>query len=240
MLRPTTYSRALAGIVSATPKHQINTLEMKTNRLLTLLIGLTILSCNQTSQRTNSKENKVKNLTTSENLVNKEEIQNLIIQVLIWADSKKTIDLLPMITDSKDSVYIGFDLEKHEQNLQKLKETNFFATEFIDNYNQIILTLDKGIRNSEYEQWLVGHLPTFIFANGANPWCMCQDTPSDIAGNLDVIKFDNVSGELFWNWGTDSDWINFKIRVIKENNKWKIAYLQGFDFNESTRKDGQF
>jgi hypothetical protein len=219
---------------------------MKKNRLLILLIGLTILSCNQTSQRTNSTENKAENLTTSENLVDKEEIQNLIIQVLIWADSKKTIDLLPMITDSEDSVYIGFDLEKHKLNLQKLKETNFFATEFIDNYNQIILTLDKGIRNSEYEQWLVGDLPTFIFANDANPWCGCQDNMDWNTVEVKVISLDNEKGDINWFWGnlsanTHSSWkeFNYNFKVVKENKKWKIAYLQGFDFKESTRKDGQ-
>ena len=31
----------------------------------------------------------------------------------------------------------------------------------------------------------------------------------------------------------------YKFKITKEENSWKIAYLEGFDFKESTRKDGQ-
>jgi hypothetical protein len=30
-----------------------------------------------------------------------------------------------------------------------------------------------------------------------------------------------------------------RFRVVKEAGKWKISYLEGFDFKESTRKDGE-
>src|SRR5690606_13987919 len=134
----------------------------------------------------------------------KEQIQNLIRQVLNWADTKNSIDLLPTIADSKDSVYIGFDLDKHKQNLDKLRQTNFFATEFIENYNQIILTLDKGLRNGKYDQWLVGDLPTFIFANDVDPWCLCQDVPYDRPNPYDFIEINIINsdkGEVDWKWG---------------------------------------
>ena len=207
--------------------------------LCTLILGLNLNSCNQTNQKGTLTEKQDVNQLTSQNLKEKEEIQNLIKQVLNWADSKNSIDLLPILTDSNDIIYIGFNLEKHKQNLNKLKATDFFSSEFIDNYDQIILTLDKGLKSGEYEQWLVGDLPPFIFANDVNPWCMCQDNASGETGVIEVIKIESKSGELLWNWGTNSDWINYKIRVIKENEKWKIAYMQGFDFKESTRKDGQ-
>jgi len=165
--------------------------------------------------------------------------------VLEWADSKNSIDLLPVKTDSNDSIYVGFDLEKLKQNLDILKETNFFTTEFIDNYNQIILTIDKKLKDGEFEVWRVGDLPTFIFANDVNPWCLCQDNLPWENVEIEVIKLDNDDGELKWNWGKldlnyDPSWKEFEysFRVSKEDNKWKISYLQGFDFKESTRKDG--
>jgi hypothetical protein len=151
-----------------------------------------------------------------------------------------------MLTDSNDSIYLGFDLNKHKQNLQKLKETDFFANVFIDNYNQIILTLDKGIKNGDYEQWFVGDMPTFIFASGANPWCDCQDNMEWNKVEVKIKSLDDKKGELEWYWGnlgaeTHESWKEFSydFSVIKENNKWKIAYMKGFDFKESTRKDGQ-
>ena len=215
---------------------------MKQIKLTTFIFGLLLFGCNQSDTKTALvTEEKV---STSVN--DKEQIQNLIRQVLDWADTKNSIDLLPVLTDSKDSIYIGFDLEKHKQNLDKLQQTNFFTTEFIENYNQIILTLDKGIRSGNYDQWLVGDLPTFIFANDHSPWCNCQDNDDWNKVEVRVIKLTDNEGELEWTWGnlsadTHSSWKEFayKFRVVKENDKWKIVYLTGFDFKESTRKDGQ-
>ncbi|MCZ2130303.1 MAG: hypothetical protein LC109_08550 [Bacteroidia bacterium] len=215
---------------------------MKHIKLTTLIFGLLLFGCNQANTKTTSvKEEKV--ATSADD---KEQIQNLIRQVLNWADSKNSIDLLPVLTDNKNSVYIGFDLDKHKQNLDKLKQTNFFATEFIENYNQIILTLDKGLKNGNYDQWLVGDLPTFIFSNDHSPWCNCQDNDDWNKVEVRVIKLTDNEGELEWTWGNlsadaHSSWKEFayKFRVVKENDKWKIAYLTGFDFKESTRKDGQ-
>ena len=184
---------------------------MKHIGLLILIIGLTFSSCNKKNKTTTTTENKLENLESSDKSKDKEEIQNLIRQVLNWADSKNRIDLLPVVTDSNDSIYIGFDLDKHKQNLDKLKSTHFFATEFIENYNQIILTLDKRLRNGEYEKWLVGDLPTFIFANDVNPWCMCQDNMDWNTVEVNIISLDNEKGELEWYWGnlssdTDLGW----------------------------------
>lgn len=215
---------------------------MKHIKLTTLIFGLLLFGCNQADNKMTSVTEEKATTSTDD----KEQIQNLIRQVLNWSDSKNTIDLLPVLTDSKDSVYIGFDLDKHKQNLDKLQQTNFFATEFIENYNQIILTLDQGLRNGNYYQWLVGDLPTFIFANDHSPWCNCQDNDDWNKVEVRVIKLTDKEGELEWTWGnlnadTHSSWKEFayKFRVVKENDKWKIVYLTGFDFKESTRKDGQ-
>lgn len=219
---------------------------MKHIGLLILIIGLTFSSCNPKNNTVTATDNKLENIEHSDQPSDKEEIQNLIRAVLNWADSKNSIDILPVVSDSNDSIYIGLDLNKHKQNLEILKSTGFFATEFIDNYNQIILTLDKGLRNGKYETWLVGELPTFIFANDINPWCLCQDNMDWNIVEVKIISLDNENGELEWYWGnlsseTHESWKNFRytFRVTKEDNIWKIAYMEGFDFKESTRKDGE-
>lgn len=219
---------------------------MKNIGLLILFLGLFLSSCNQKNKTTTTTDNKLEIKENSDKPSDKEEIQKQIRQLLNWTDSKNRIGLLPVVTDSNDSIYIGFDLEKHKQNLEKLSTTGFFTTEFIDNYNNIILTLDKGLRNGEYEKWFVGDLPTFIFANDVNPWCMCQDNMDWNTVEVKIISLDNEKGELEWYWGNlnsdiDESWKSFKykFRVMKEDNVWKIAYLEGFDFKESTRKDGQ-
>jgi len=209
---------------------------MKNIGILALIIGLTFLNCNQgysINEQTDSKQN-------NEKSKDKEEIQNLIRQVLKWADSEKSIDLLPVIRDSKDSIYIGFDIELHKQNLDKLKETGFFAIEFVENYNQIILTLDRKLRNHEYEyNWLVGDLPPFIFVS----WWNGQERFPLQWSTIEMIDLNKTFGEFYFKCGNLEKCIglenyNMKVKVAKEENKWKILYLEGFDFKESTRTDG--
>lgn len=206
---------------------------MKHFKLVILIVGLILFSCNKKTSTKDTTYLKVDSIST--NLKDKDEIQNLIRKTLAWTDSKNSFDLLPVLTDSTDSFYIGFDLEKHKENLEKLRKTNFFATEFIENYNQIILTLDKKLRNKEYDTWLVGDLPTFPFANDFNPWCLCQDNSTEITGEPKIVKTSDKFIELKWNWGYDSGWKDFKIRVVKIGNVWKITYMEGFDFKESTK-----
>lgn len=217
---------------------------MRNIKIVLLIIGLILSACNKTETKSNLSTDK--NLSSLES--DKKQIQILIREVLNWSNSKKCIDLIPVISDSKDSIYIGFDLVKHKKNLEQLKQTNLFAEEFVENYNQIILTLDNGLKNGHYDSWQINELPSFGFVNDVNPWCLCQDVPYDKPNPYDFVEInivDSKKGEVEWKWGiqylngdSDNYWKNFtyKFRVIRENDKWKISYLSGFDFNESTKK----
>lgn len=193
-----------------------------------LIPGLILLSCN--NQNPSAKD--------------EAQIKNLIMRVLEWSDSKNSIDLLPVVTDSKDSIYVGFDMAAHRKNLEILKKTDLFTDGFIENYNQIILTLDKGLRDGKYETWLVGDLPTFIFANDYSPWWNGQESFPLAQGTIELISSDKNNGEYYIKYGNKQQgcegFENYKMRfkVSKEANKWKISYLEGFEFKESTRKDG--
>jgi hypothetical protein len=214
---------------------------MKHIKLTTLIFGLLLFGCKQTDNKSTSISAEKVETSTDE----KEQIQNLIRQALNWADSKNSIDLLPVIADSKDSLYLGFDLELHKQNLDKLRQTNLFSTEFIENYNKIILTFDKGLKNGKYEQWMVGELPPFNFSSDVDAWTLSQDVPYDNPNPFDFVEvklLDINKGEVNWKWGkpeliTEPSWKDFayKFKVVKEDNKWKISYLEGFDFKESTK-----
>jgi hypothetical protein len=170
----------------------------------------------------------------------KADIQNLVRQMLKWADAKKGIDLLPVLV--KDSICTGFDMAKEKQTLAQLRRSGFFADEFINNYDHIIRTLDHKIRNKEFEPWNVGDLPTFNFDNDVDPWCDCPDNLSWDKVEVEVVNLGADKGELKWNWGkpdagTDPSWKDFfyKFRVVKVDNQWKISYLQGFDYQESIK-----
>jgi outer membrane protein assembly factor BamB len=214
---------------------------MKQFKMFICALGLAFISCNQNNQSApnlteTSSTNEEHSLTQKSD--SKAEIQNLVREVLKWADSERAIDLLPAVADKNDSVYIGFDLEKLKKNLERLEETNMFSKQFIENYNQIILTLDRKLKTNGFEDgpWFVGYLPPFNFASDANPWCLCQDVPYDTPVPWELVELESVDGQTYsWKWGglkkgTDPSWEEFryKFKVTQENSKWKISYLEGF------------
>jgi hypothetical protein len=218
---------------------------------LFLIWGLTVGLIFYNSNKINALiEDDAEQSTAIDNSKDKREIQLLIRLVLNWANSKEVpISLLPIVADNKGRIH--FDLNKHERSLQRIKKTSFFSANFINNYNQIILTLNKGLKHGRYGKYLVGELPAFSFVNGADPWCMCQDVPYDKPNpwnfiEIEVLNLGDIKGELNWKWGrlapdVDPDWKKFryKFKVVKENSHWKIAYLQGFDFKQSTEPAGR-
>lgn len=166
------------------------------------------------------------------------EIKNALINAMKWAESRDGIDLLPLEMDAKDSFYVGFDMEQHRQNIKTLEQTGFFAKEFLYNYDKIILALDEKMKNNTIEKFPAGEYPPFNFSSDVNTWCLCQDSPEN---PWDNIKFDfktltQDKADLTWAWG-EKGWEDFsyKVKAVKENGKWKIAYLQGFDFIEATK-----
>lgn len=213
---------------------------MKHLGLVTLLSVWILFGCHHVKSNASATANS-KKIKVADSGIDKDKIQTLIRNMLIWADSGKEIDLLPTLT--KDSICVGFDFDKEKQAIRKLKETGFFADEFINNYDHIIQTLDKKIRSGEFEKWNTYELPTFSFANDVDPWCLCQDNLPWGKVEVKVVKLGADEGEFKWNWGkldpgTDPSWGDFSytFRVVKLNNKWKISYLEGFDYQKSILK----
>ncbi|HVZ25465.1 MAG TPA: hypothetical protein VG842_05410 [Sediminibacterium sp.] len=136
---------------------------------------------------------------------NKTAIRQLIQNALAWSASSKSCDLLPVIDDSKDSIYKGFDLVKHRTNLEVLKNTGFFSTAFIENYNRIIVTLNRKLQNRELGNWHKGELPPFAFANDVDPWTKAQDIPYENPWRFITvvpISYAPGAGWFYWKWGT--------------------------------------
>jgi hypothetical protein len=199
-----------------------------------MILGLTF-HCFSNHAKTEQSKNQTGKLDTLELSKSKKEIQQLIRQVILWSDSKESIELLTTIPDANGRVYIGFDMDQHTENLIRLKETKFFANEFVENYNRIILTLDRKIRNKEFEEWLVSDLPPFHFVNDVSPWCICQGFSPEDFDDVEIVNITSKSGKLIWKWKKGSSWTDFKFRVKKEDNKWRISYMEGFDFKRCTQ-----
>ncbi|HLN94977.1 MAG TPA: hypothetical protein VK183_05015 [Flavobacterium sp.] len=172
---------------------------------------------------------------------NKAQIQELIRRVYKWHEAKEPADD-EMITDSNDSLYIGFSQTVLKRELAEMKATNLFSKAFLDNYHRIFITLDRKLRRNEIV-WPVGELPPF--GSGADPWCNCQDIPYDNPWDsiaVEIVRLTDEKAELVWKWGdtganTSPEWkqARYRFRVVKEDAKWKIAYMEGFDFETLTR-----
>jgi hypothetical protein len=211
---------------------------MKHFKITILLLGLLHFGCAQTNSGNTTKINE-------KSADDKEEIKNLVRQVYKWHEAQKPSNN-NMVTDSKDSIYVGFNLDQLKSDINELQKTNLFTDEFIDNYNKIYLTIDKKLKSKEFK-WLVGGLPPF--GSDANPWCNCQDVPYDKPNpweliEVEIITLQSDKGELNWKWGKPelngaTGWKEFtyRFRVAKEDGRWKIAYLEGFDFDKFTRKN---
>ena len=234
---------------------------MRPITLLPFLLGLLLLGCQEAENNTKPVGKEKVAISSADTA----QIHVLLQRALHWANSKNAIALLPVVTDSKDSVYLGVNLAQHNQNLTKLKATDFFSTGFINNYNQLILAIDAGMRSGHYEPWLVGDGPTIVFVSEVNAWCSCQDVPYDNPNPWDNIEIslvnqDRTNVEAVWRWGKldlmvdpaelkadlgmldtnpiVKEWkaFSYKVLVTKETGKWKIAYLQGFDFKEGIKQ----
>ncbi len=208
--------------------------------LLIIVFGLTLNGCKQNTKTTSETVNQEESATITEkslpaeNVADKIEVQKLIREVLIWADSDNSIDLLPVSSGENDSIYTGFDQDKLKQNITKLTKSNLFSKEFIENYNQIISTLDQKLKNNDFEYgpWYVGDLPPFNFSSDVSPWCQCQDIM-----DWNLVEVEQIKGNDFqWKWGGLSDETHqsckdfrCKFSVIQEDSIWKISYLEGFD-----------
>jgi len=212
---------------------------MKYIGLLFLIFGITFSSCNQKSKTITKTENELEKIETFDKSIDKKEIRELIRQLYKWEDKNQITIGQTAITDKNDEKVIGFDTNKNLEFVDQFRKTKLFSEEFLSNYQKIVETLDKKIKTKEME-WLAGDIPPF--GNGNNPWCNCQDEPSVEYWDkikITFIEINQSEATLTWTW-EQSDWsenFNYKVKVTKENDKWKISYLQGFDFVEMTKRN---
>lgn len=163
----------------------------------------------------------------------KQEIEILIKKLYEWVETKNNNNDFDPIANKKGDKYIGLDLNAHKKRLEQLKKTNFFSQQFLDNYNKIALKIDSNLKTKKIE-WFEGELPPF--GNDANPWCNCQDNPENYWKTMAInhLKIENDKASFDWTWSWKGDF-KYKVKTIKENGVWKIAYLEGFDFNDFTK-----
>jgi len=197
--------------------------------LTTIVAILTLLfSCSrQNKEKTESlnfeSENKISNQNTDS-----VELIKLTRQVYKWHMNNNLDDFPYKYDDIQDSIFIGIDWGKYQDNIQEFKKTDFFSNDFMKRHKEIASNIDSSIRKANIA-WRNAHDGVPIWETNANNWCGCQDYPNDYWEKLiiDSLKINNDFADFIWNWDKDFHH-GYKVTAKKEEGKWKINSLDGF------------
>jgi hypothetical protein len=169
---------------------------------------------------------KTKDSTTAEDSI---ALTALVKNIYQWHERslKETRDFDVKKEHPADTLFKGIDWVNHNNILNKLRKTGFFAAEFLENYQNIALQIDKALKSGT-TIWPVNELPT-IAGYEADPWFSAQDFPENNYWERMILK------NIQWNkdlasflWSVD-DQFNNTMKAKKENGTWKISYMQGFN-----------
>ena len=185
------------------------------------IIAIGIIICVTAYQRkySSSKEVIEINTTASDSL----ELTALIKNLLKWHELDRLGDF--HVISSDDSIYTGINWDAHSKRMLQLRETDFFTENFLENYQNIAVHLDKELKENP-KRYYVGELPPY--GNGANEWCDCQDFVWNWEKSFMIIdlKININSANFKWTWYKEHYYF---IRAQKNYSSWRISYMERFD-----------
>jgi len=192
--------------------------------IIGLFSSLILQSCNKSTSENSQQTNQDSNQITAQDST---ELTKIVRQTYTWVETtEQKADFEPTQEKPTDTIYSGLDLTIQKARIEQLEKSGFFANQFIENYKQIATKTDEKLKNGS-AVWAVGDLPPFV-GSGINAWCNCQDYPEKYWEKITLSKFEKQSGETAFVWTLDNGFI-YKVRAKKENEVWKISYLEGFD-----------
>ncbi len=191
--------------------------------LIGLFSSLILQSCTQSTSENSEQTNQDSNQISTQDST---ELTKLVRQTYTWANTtEQKPDFEPTQTNPTDTVYSGLDLEKQKARIEQLEKSGFFTKEFIENYTKVANQMNEKIKSGS-DIWLVGDMSPF--ANDADVWCNCQDILEKYWEKMTLSKFEKQGEERAF-VSTLEEGFTYKMRAKKENNVWKISYLEGFD-----------
>ena len=196
-------------------------------KIYIFIIVFGTIFCVSTCQRKKTEAKKVTencteiNITVSDSL----ELAKLTKNLLKWHEADILLDFRTVTEYQGDSVYSGIDWDTHITRMKQLSETKFFTEDFLENYQNIAVHLDKELKENP-EKYYVGDLPPY--GNGANEWCNCQDFPPDWENHLIIVDLKIDANFVSFKWTWDKECYYF-IRAQKVDNSWRICYMELFD-----------
>ncbi len=129
---------------------------------------------------------------------------------------------------SKNDTILGIDQTELEKSITLIKKTDLFSNTFLTQYRLVAHKIDSCFKKD-----------TATYSDGIPPYgpydydlfCDCQDGPDDPIASMqfDSLKISDTSASLVWKWKEWNDKAPYYIKLVKENNHWKIANLLGLD-----------
>ena len=195
------------------------------NLLLFCLTSVLLLSCNEKSEK---KPIVNENESVNQKNIDSIELTKLIRQVYEWHNMKPIDDFPYEYNENQDSIFIGIDWEKYQNNIKLFKQTNYFSNDFLKSHNEIAKTIDASIKKADIT-WRNSNDGMPLWETGADNWCGCQDYNEEYWKTI-VIDSLNINKSIAnFNWSLDEySSHNYKVTAKKENGKWKINKLDGF------------
>ena len=180
-----------------------------------------------------------KNSTSSEDKVAIGKLDNarieltaLIRQVYEWHMTKRIDDFPYKYEEPADTLIMGIDWEKYNNNIEVFKQTNFFSRDFFTRHKNIALSLDTSIKKAD-KKWRNINDGIPLWATNADDWCGCQDYPDNYWEKLTIhdLNIINDFASFYWTWDepVKSNSFKYKMTAKKEDDKWKINSIEGFD-----------
>ncbi|MDP9081844.1 MAG: hypothetical protein M3O71_30900 [Bacteroidota bacterium] len=183
---------------------------------------------NATAKRPDSVKQTTRNIVANTN-DDSVKLTKLVRDIYKWHETKhlEKDGFKPQKSNPTDTLFTGIDLIENEEAIKELRNTGFFADDFLNDYRNIAVRMDKELRDGS-SLWPEGEMPTFD--TDADVWCNCQDSPDKYWEKLTLadIKFNKSEVSFKWTWG---DNFYYKAKAKKEDSAWKISYLEGFDMN---------
>jgi len=184
-------------------------------------------SVNVTFSKTDSVEIPPPPLTEAEK-IDSVKLTTLVRALYKWHEMTPNLDgFKPITKNPADTLYSGIDLTNNSAAINELKKTGMFTTGFLSDYRAIAVRLDKELKDGS-TIWQKGMLPDYH--DDTNEWCKCQDYPDKYWEKLTLkdIWFNKDEASFKWTWGGD---FSYKLKAKKEDDVWKISYMEGFDMN---------
>ena len=200
-----------------------------------LFLNLSLLAflpaCHQNNPASNGQSNRiVKDATIQRANNDSAELISLLKEVFKWHDKNQS-SLPDFNVIVKDSFQTGLNVESFNKTFTALKETNFFSSSFLDNYNKIGNYINNKLTNANPKYLNEINFPS----QDADCWTSFQDDAPNFWNDLKIADYKSSpdSASLKW-WIKIDDWTSGKqpVKFAKENGKWKLSYIEGFDMDK--------